>query len=427
MNLACGYLWDASLAAEAFHLSSPSRSYPSSRPPSYSRSGSAKTALSAVRFARPLLEAGYAPAVLEYESGALSEKPLLLYLPGFDGTLLAPFIQFPELGTEFDVRGMEVPMDDRSTFADLTETVTEYVLGEVRGGDDGDDGALFNRPVYLAGESFGGILTLEVSRVLRRNHPDAASNLKGVVLVNPATCFDRSALAARGPDVASLPVWQYPFGVASLLPLFTDEFSLPQLWMILSSEGLPSVIDTAAREAYMGRTALSLPFKLKFMPRGTLRWRLEQWLFTGCERVGRKSDDGTLAEDLADLPVLVVAGERDNTLPSVEEAERLASAGGNGGGGGGGGGGGMLRDASVVVVDGAGHASTLGSRIDLAAEMRARFAQLRSNGGRTAMKAEAARGDGSKELGMEPRYDGNWIGLNPLRYWSDEYFRRWTS
>jgi len=41
--------------------------------------------------------------------------------------LLAPFLQFPELGTKFDVRGMEVPMEDRSTFVDLRETVEEYV------------------------------------------------------------------------------------------------------------------------------------------------------------------------------------------------------------------------------------------------------------------------------------------------------------
>uniref|UniRef100_A0A7S4NCV1 Uncharacterized protein n=1 Tax=Odontella aurita TaxID=265563 RepID=A0A7S4NCV1_9STRA len=184
--------------------------------------------------------------------------------------------------------------------------------------------------------------------------------------------------------------------------------------MILSSEGLPSVVDTAAREAYMGRTALSLPFKLKFMPRDTLRWRLDEWLFAGCADVRSKSDDGSLSRDLGDLPVLIVAGERDETLPSVEEAARLASSD-------------VLRDARIKVVDGAGHASTLGSRVDLAAEMRARFSLLRDGGGRTAMKAEAARGAGTKELGMEPRYDGGWIGLNPLKYWSEEYFKRWES
>jgi hypothetical protein len=59
-----------------------------------------------VRFISPLLEYGYLPAVEEHENNTLSQKPLLLYLPGFDGTFLSPFLQFPELHTIFDVRCM---------------------------------------------------------------------------------------------------------------------------------------------------------------------------------------------------------------------------------------------------------------------------------------------------------------------------------
>ena len=84
-------------------------------------SAATTTSLQAVRFASPLLESGYPPAVKEAELcrhlNISNPKPLLLYLPGFDGTLVAPFLQFPEQGTIFEVRGMEVPMDDRSTFS----------------------------------------------------------------------------------------------------------------------------------------------------------------------------------------------------------------------------------------------------------------------------------------------------------------------
>jgi hypothetical protein len=59
-----------------------------------------------VRFISPLLEYGYLPAVEEHENKTLSQKPLLLFLPGFDGTFLSPFLQFPELHTIFDVRCM---------------------------------------------------------------------------------------------------------------------------------------------------------------------------------------------------------------------------------------------------------------------------------------------------------------------------------
>jgi hypothetical protein len=59
-----------------------------------------------VRFISPLLEYGYLPAVEEHENNTLSQKPLLLHLPGIDGTFLSPFLQLPELHTIFDVRCM---------------------------------------------------------------------------------------------------------------------------------------------------------------------------------------------------------------------------------------------------------------------------------------------------------------------------------
>lgn len=61
-----------------------------------------------VRFISPCLEYGYPPAVEDFENKSMLDKPLLLYLPGFDGTFLSPFIQFPELSTIFDVRCMNI-------------------------------------------------------------------------------------------------------------------------------------------------------------------------------------------------------------------------------------------------------------------------------------------------------------------------------
>eukprot|EP00559_Dactyliosolen_fragilissimus_P006268 CAMPEP_0184871322 /NCGR_PEP_ID=MMETSP0580-20130426/40652_1 /TAXON_ID=1118495 /ORGANISM="Dactyliosolen fragilissimus" /LENGTH=151 /DNA_ID=CAMNT_0027373965 /DNA_START=120 /DNA_END=572 /DNA_ORIENTATION=- len=83
---------------------------------------------SKISFESPLLEEGYPPTVNEYKDGKLQRKPLLIYLPGFDGTLVAPFLQFPELGTEFDLRGMTVSMEDRSSVSDLREKVVSYIL-----------------------------------------------------------------------------------------------------------------------------------------------------------------------------------------------------------------------------------------------------------------------------------------------------------
>ena len=371
------------------------------------------SALHAVNFVSPLLESGYPPAVVEAEQcrdlGISNPKPLLLYLPGFDGTLVAPFLQFPELGTVFEVRGMQVPMDDRSTFQQLRDIVTEHLASEEP-----------DRPVYIMGESFGGLLTCEVALQLLQSK---ATNLCGIVLVNPATCYLRSKLAELGPTVAALPDWRYPIGVASLLPLFVDQFGFSQLLLILSSEALPSVIDTPAREAYMGRTAFSLPTKLKFMPKGTLRWRLEEWLTKGNTRINGREDE--MKRVLSSVPVLVLAGEEDRTLPAVDEAQRLQ---------------GILSDCTVHCVDGAGHAGTCGSRVDITALMRNHFPLLRrekevlskfviaeADNGRMEMKEEAASGKG-KYFGMTARYDGSvGLGLSPLKYWSQELFRRWIS
>ena len=92
----------------------------------YEKSNQRRT--SNVKFVRPLLDFGHPPTVTELEDGTLSDKPLLLYLPGFDGTYMSPFIQFPELGTEFDVWCMTVGMDDRSTFEELKQNVLDFIL-----------------------------------------------------------------------------------------------------------------------------------------------------------------------------------------------------------------------------------------------------------------------------------------------------------
>jgi pimeloyl-ACP methyl ester carboxylesterase len=230
-----------------------------------------------------------------------------------------------------------------------------------------------------------------------------------MALINAATCYDRSKLATEGPAVAQLHPLVYPAGLLKLLPLLTDEYSLDQLLLILQAEALPSIIDDEIREAYLGRVAISLPSVLKFMPQETLRWRLSEWLETGC-RVSRLSD----FRQYQSFQTLIVAGERDGVLPSIDEAERLACA---------------FPKAVVHVVDGAGHASTCGSRVDLAALFRSHFRELgrprrqRSSSPRTAMKEAASAGKG-KYFGMEPRYDGQTIGLSPLTYWSRKYYRK---
>lgn len=359
---------------------------------------------STVSFSSPLIDEGYAPTVLEYEDGSLVNKPLLVYLPGFDGTLVAPFLHFPELGTEFEVWGMSVSMDDRSSVQNLCDYAMEFLINKLN-----DD----KRCVYIIGESFGGILALEVSMAVQYHNSkitdakittEHAINLSGLVLINPATCYNKSKLAQSGPPIANGNPLLYPINLVSIVPLFTDDYAFPQLIKILTAEGLPSVIDTAKREAYMGRFAFSLPSKLKFMPQGTFQWRLGEWLKKGCELIQSKED--SIGRILEEIPILIVVGEKDETLPSVSESQRLSK---------------LLKKVDIHIVNGSGHACTCGSRVDLTALMRKSF--FPDSLGRKEMKPQASTGT-VQDYGLEPRYDGASIGLSPLKYWSQPYFKQ---
>jgi pimeloyl-ACP methyl ester carboxylesterase len=441
-----------------------------------------------VVFCAPLLDYGYPPAVEDlrstHESTTIradppNEKPILLYLPGFDGTYICPFIQFPELGTEFEVWCMTVGMDDRSTYQEIKTMILDFIKNDmcvdddikstapIRSDESGNQTVTSNkttntgffsgwfgggsssfsakkgRPIYLVGESFGGILATDIAMTLlteKRNNvnyksikimKDASNtdentpvNLQGLTLINPATCYERSQLAVKGPQVAKMPNGMYLMGLSSqLLPLFTDDYSVAQLLLILQAKALPSVIDNPLREAYMGRVAISLPTRLAFMPPSTLSWRLEEWLQTGSKLMRDAS-----FQSFPKFRTLVIVGEKDRTLPSIAEAERLANKV-------------MLPSQTQIhVVEGAGHASTCGSRLDLAAIMRNRFEELQSTYQqkrrkektadneplqvkRTSMKKEALRGEGPF-FGMEERYDKASIGLNPIKYWSKSNYKR---
>jgi len=385
---------------------------------------------SRVEFISPLLHDGYPPAVLEYEhfkKGEMGEsrfepKPILLYLPGFDGTLMAPFLQFPSLGEEFDVRGMTIDMDDRSTFLELKQLVLKYIFEECG----------FHREIYLMGESFGGILAMEVAITMGLTQQYKNVQLRGLILVNPATCYLRSNLYEIGQTIANFQARNHIISFAEylysltteLVPLFLDEGkAIQQLMAIIASKGLPSVVNNSVREAYMGRVAFDLPNRLRFMPQVTLKWRLEQWLEYGCGVWGNtltrvqaardpntKSGDNYLSVFLQQLKTLIVAGEIDSTLPSLDEARKLElEVFGS-------------DNVRVHIVPGAGHASTCGGSLNLVQLLRDFFPGLPAN---AIFSGDTQQAPDEDIFGLVPRYDGASIGLSPLLYWSADNYRQW--
>lgn len=104
-------------------------------------------------------------------------RPLLLYIPGADGTgaAIAPHVQrLQSLG--YDLRALHIPLDDRRDWHALTRDAAALLHRAVASGAP---------KALLLGESFGGVLALRLAAAA----PDAIDR---VVVINPATSFARS-------------------------------------------------------------------------------------------------------------------------------------------------------------------------------------------------------------------------------------------
>lgn len=278
------------------------------------------------------------------------QKPVLLYLPGLDGSGLTAFVQYPMLSEEFELRCLTVPTGDRSNFFELVNLVRT----ELR--------ALKGREVIVMGESFGGLLALGTTLETVSNRPpqegieeEEEGVIKGVVLVNPATSFSRTIWGRVGPIITKLPA---PLYTLSLLPiglLLIDGGQIQSLLKdALNKAREPKGQDPKARMAALGLSEFQLEFytnalpmlieKLDVLPAPCLEWRLVQWLSRGSEMVEPQ------LHRMKGIPVLTICGTVDRLLPSYQEAKRLARE---------------LPICDLRYVEGAGHGGTLDQRVNL--------------------------------------------------------------
>lgn len=174
---------------------------------------------SAVSFVNPLecdgfVEPGGWGTVHEHKGAPL---PLLCFLPGMDGSLSTPFMQYPELGTCFELQCMQHTggLASRVSFDELAASAADFI-----------GAAAAERQVLLVGESFGACLAIAVAHRLQdqsgaspTSASQGAAGLVGLVLVNPATSYERSALARIGPACARLAGALVPLYPLSLLLL----------------------------------------------------------------------------------------------------------------------------------------------------------------------------------------------------------------
>ena len=319
-----------------------------------------------VTFVNPLEVDGFAePGGWGFHEDA-SSLPLLVFLPGMDGSLATPFMQYAELSTTFELSCLQhvQGLKSRASFDDLTAECVDAIADVARAG---------GRQVLLVGESFGATLALAVAHELQERH-GSVPGLRGLVLVNPATSYRRSALATVGPLCASLlgpllaPLYAMSL-VAFAAYVLTPVYQAPSFLSTITAQKATELNNNPYREAFVGRVAMGAYLGMRseqlaigpllaidlFTPE-ELGFRLEQWLAYGADVVSERDVLRKL-----NVPVLAVVGALDRLLPSLEEAERLRDACG------------PARWRGTCVVQGAGHASTLGNRVDLLQEIRKAF------------------------------------------------------
>ncbi|KAL3153931.1 hypothetical protein ABBQ32_013493 [Trebouxia sp. C0010 RCD-2024] len=228
----------------------------------------------------------------------VAHMPLMLYLPGIDGTGMAASRQFPNLMASFDFRAFSVPLSDRTPFTGLVDIINAYLEAEV----DVDDP---DRPVYLLGESFGGVLALAVAAA----KTDLVDRL---VLVNPATSYEASIWPRLGPVLAKLPDAAYTAIPYALSPVLGNPLALAAV-NVDRSASLP----TQAAQYAEGLQKLipQLGYLSKILPPAVLQWKLELL----------KQGNAVVKPLLPNIQqrVFLLAADNDLLIPSKQEGPRL--------------------------------------------------------------------------------------------------------
>jgi pimeloyl-ACP methyl ester carboxylesterase len=132
-------------------------------------------------------------------------KPLLVMLPGLDGTGKLFVSQMASLSHYFDVRCLRIPENNRQTWQSLAHSVIEQI---VQMHDD--------RPVYVCGESFGGCLALQIAM-------DAPKILSHLTVINPASALRHQAWLRWTTQYADyVPEWLFKASGTIALPLLAN-------------------------------------------------------------------------------------------------------------------------------------------------------------------------------------------------------------
>lgn len=133
------------------------------------------------------------------------DKPLMVMLPGMDGTGKLFLPQLRSLSHHFDIRCLNIPESNRQDWPELAESVVDLIYY-----------AQGKRQTYLCGESFGGCLALQVAITA----PQLFSRL---IVINPASALRRQTwLRWATQYVDIVPEWLFKASGALSLSLLAN-------------------------------------------------------------------------------------------------------------------------------------------------------------------------------------------------------------
>ncbi|KAJ0859478.1 putative alpha/beta hydrolase-1 [Helianthus annuus] len=226
----------------------------------------------------------------------IKNSPVLLYLPGIDGTGAGLVIHEKTLGKVYNVQCLHIPVWDRTSLEGLIHIVEEIVMIERTLSP--------NKPIYLLGESFGGALALCVAA----RNPTVDLIL---ILANPATAYERSPLNFLPSLLEDLPEEYYGIFPYAMSPLVCDYIKMA----MIKSYGRNHVESLWQMFAGFCKDLPLISVMLKILPKDTLTWRLK--LVQSAAAYANSRLHAITSQ------VLVLASGRDNILPSKNEAQRL--------------------------------------------------------------------------------------------------------
>ncbi|KAJ9562571.1 hypothetical protein OSB04_007731 [Centaurea solstitialis] len=273
---------------------------------------------------------------LECANSHLNNSPLLLSLPGVDGSGLSLLLHHHRLGDInkdflivnfvdsriFDIWCLHIPTADRTPFTELVKLVERTIRSE--------NCRFPNRPIYIAGESVGGCLALAVAAHIP--HIDLV-----LLVANSATSFSKSQLHPLLPILKIMPHYS---GLPYVMSLMTGVPS--SMVMSTAQKGLPS----AETVTYLSEAVTALLSYLSDVA-DVLTVEMVLWKLKMVESACAYSNSRLHS---VSAQTLILSSGNDQLLPSLQEGERLRK---------------ILPNCQIRTFFGCGHALFLEEDFDL--------------------------------------------------------------